>query len=387
MPKALNIALLSAAVSNKSGSRAPLDLAVYLSRLGHNVSFFAFNAPFEKEAEDYLLENKVKVSVLGSPTLLGRWQAAFKLFGELRRLNPDLVSTHCTFPFSFAAWISRKPVVKTYYGLQFFSWNALSGREKLISGFLDRIIIWREKITFLMANKVVAISKYLSQEAEEMLGKKAEYIYIGVSKSSKFSTQGGPALGGKVQSSKKIQNSNFKEKGEVLVLSVSRIVPYKGFDILIEALKKIDLPWKLVIVGGYSKEEYFEKIKTLADERIVFLKGISDADLSALYDLCDLYSLGGNVWEGFGMPFLEAGLRSKPSVAFKHTALPEVIAHNETGLLAQSEEEFATYLKKLIQDKNLREQMGKDAKIHAQKFTWERCAKEYERLFTDLIGK
>lgn len=377
MPKALNIALLSAAVSNKSGSRAPLDLAVYLSRLGHNVSFFAFNAPFEKEAEDYLLENKVKVSVLGSPTLLGRWQAAFKLFGELRRLNPDVVSTHCTFPFSFAAWLSGKPVVKTYYGLQFFSWNALSGKEKLISGFLDRIIIWREKVTFLMANKVVAISKYLSQEAEEMLGKKADPIYIGVSKRSKS----------KYQRLKKVRNPSFKERGEVLVLSVSRIVPYKGFDILIKALKKIDLPWKLVIVGGYSKEEYFEKIKTLADERIVFLKGISDSDLSALYDLCDLYSLGGNVWEGFGMPFLEAGLRGKPSVAFGHTALPEVILHNKTGLLAQSEEEFATYLKKLIQDKNLREKMGEAAKEHAEKFTWERCAKEYERLFTDLIGK
>jgi len=183
------------------------------------------------------------------------------------------------------------------------------------------------------------------------------------------------------KSSSQAPISKYKNAGEVLILSVSRIVPYKGFDVLIQALKKIDLPWRLVVVGSYGKESYFKKIKLLADERVSFLRSISDSDLYDLYDLCDLYSLGGKVWEGFGMPFLEAGLHGKPSVAFFHSALPEVILQAKTGFLAKTEDEFSSYLKKLIEDKSLRAKLGKAARQHALNFTWEKCARSYEKIF------
>ncbi|MFH1895950.1 MAG: glycosyltransferase family 4 protein [bacterium] len=374
----MKIAVVSAAISNKSGSRAPVELAVHLAKLGHIVSFFAFNTPFEQEAQEYLKQNKVQTFILGSPSICGRWAAACKLLKLLELLKIEIISTHCTFPLSVASWLSRKPVVKTYYGLQFFSWNAMNWREKLVAGLLDKIIVWREWLTFRMAPKVVAISGYLSKEAKGILGKEAEFIYIGVSQNPNSKIPASPA--GR-QSSNQIQMSKYKNATEVLVLSVSRIVPYKGFDVLIQALKKIDLPWRLVVVGSYGKESYFQKIKALADERVTFLRGISDSELYDLYDLCDLYSLGGKVWEGFGMPFLEAGLHSKPLVAFSHSALPEVVLHGKTGYLAETDKEFAQYLEKLIKDKDQRQKMGQSALEHSQSFTWQKCAESYEKVF------
>ena len=85
------------------------------------------------------------------------------------------------------------------------------------------------------------------------------------------------------------------------------------------------------------------------------------------------------------MPFLEAGLHGKPSVAFKHSALPEVVIHEKTGLLANTDEEFKLYLEKLIKDGTLRSKMGKEAKKHAGNFTWEECAANYEVVFKKLI--
>jgi len=369
----MKIAVISAAVSNKSGSRAPVELAVHLAKLKHQVFFFAFNTPFEKEAENYLKQNKVQIFILGSSGICGRWVSANNLFKKLRTLNPDILSTHCTFPLSVAAWFTGKPVVKTYYGLQFFSWNALSLKEKLLAGILDKIIILREKIVFKLSHQVVAISKYLASEAESLLGKKIAFAYIGVDQMPK-------------PKSKDRKLVQIKKRGEVLILSVSRIVPYKGFDVLIQALKKINLPWRLVVVGSYGKESYYKKIRALADKRVVFLRGISDQDLHDLYDQCDLYSLGGKVWEGFGMPFLEAGLHSKPSVAFEHTVLQEVIIHGKTGYLAKTEAEFRDYLKHLMGKKKLRQQFGQSALKHAQGFTWEKCAREYEKIFKKQIN-
>lgn len=391
----MHIAIVSAAVSNKSGSRAPVELAVHLAKLGNKVSFFAFNTPFEKEAEDYLKQHKVEVYILGSPSITGRWLSSLMLLKLLKRLNPNIISTHCTFPFSVAARLSGKPVVKTYYGLQFFSWNALSLKEKLISGLLDKIILWREKLVFILAHQHVAISQYLAREAKDLLNGTADYIYIGVNKNKPKDQrlEPGDKMRGKADGQRLRANSpqlskleSLKENNTPLLLSVSRIVPYKGFDVLIRSLNKIQYPWHLVVVGSYGKEEYSNQIKALADNRVTFLRGISDEDLYNLYNLCDIYSLGGKIWEGFGMPFLEAGLHGKPSVAFDHTALPEVILHSKTGYLAENEEQFTKYLEELIVNKKLREQMGGEAKVLAGKFTWSRCAKEYERLFQKMLN-
>jgi phosphatidylinositol alpha-1,6-mannosyltransferase len=155
-----------------------------------------------------------------------------------------------------------------------------------------------------------------------------------------------------------------------VIVSISRLVPRKGFDTAIRAaarLGRVRPKLRLVIAGGGRDDD---RLRRLADELgapVTFLGRVPNADLPALYGCADVFAMlcrnrwGGLEQEGFGIVFVEAASCGVPQVAGNSGGAAEAVAHGETGFVIDEPEDtqavadaFAT----LLDDHDLRARMG-----------------------------
>ncbi|MHA2611825.1 MAG: glycosyltransferase [bacterium JZ-2024 1] len=155
--------------------------------------------------------------------------------------------------------------------------------------------------------------------------------------------------------------------------------PYKGVRELLRIYSEFSDQCALVI-AGYGPEEEAERLRK---KGVKVFRQVSDEHMGVLFSACDVY-VTASKWEGVDLPALEAQYSGKPVVAYHCGAHPEFILHNRTGFLAHSATEFADFLKKILQEKNLREEMGIHAKKWAQNFTWKKCFSSWNGLVENL---
>ena len=183
------------------------------------------------------------------------------------------------------------------------------------------------------------------------------------------------------------------------ILNVGGIHERKNIIRLIHAfaklLKEENYNGKLVITGKVSGAPYQEKMKKLCDkaiekenikDRVIFTGFISDEELDNLFSMADLFVYP-SLYEGFGIPVLEAMNVGTPVVTSNSTALTEVA--DNAALLIDPEDINDIYLgiKKLLKDKNLRKEFVSKGKVRASEFSWEKTAELYLSLYKEIIKR
>lgn len=170
------------------------------------------------------------------------------------------------------------------------------------------------------------------------------------------------------------------------ILTVSNSYPHKNLDTLVEAFGMLErsIPHHLVIVG---KPRLGEKrlriaIDKLSDSRrFIRLQAVAQQDLVALYQGADLFAFP-SLYEGFGLPVLEAMKAGVPVVAASMGAIPEVgggCVHYANPATCRA---FAEKIYKVIKaDKSERLRWIAAAKARAQHFSWQRTADDTLRAF------
>jgi phosphatidyl-myo-inositol dimannoside synthase len=182
-----------------------------------------------------------------------------------------------------------------------------------------------------------------------------------------------------------------------VVLSVSRLVPRKGFDTAIRAaaLLASDRPDVVLAVCGGGRDE--KRLRRLAGELgapVRFLGRVADDDLPALYGCADVFAMlcrnrwGGLEQEGFGIVFVEAAAAGVPQVAGDSGGAAEAVADGETGIVVRRPEdaaEVATALASLLDDPGRRAAMGVEARRRAvAEFTYDALAARLGRALAAL---
>jgi phosphatidyl-myo-inositol dimannoside synthase len=172
-----------------------------------------------------------------------------------------------------------------------------------------------------------------------------------------------------------------------IVLGVSRLVPRKGFDVLIEAagLLAADHPDLMVVIAGDGRDR--QRLERMADSHHVpvrFLGRVPDDRLPAVYGAADLFAMlcrnrwGGLEQEGFGIVFLEAAAAGVPQVAGASGGADEAVVDGETGLVVRHPEDplaAAGALDRLLDDADLRERMGRNGRTRVEaEFSYEALA-------------
>jgi len=177
------------------------------------------------------------------------------------------------------------------------------------------------------------------------------------------------------KSKRKTNLKKYGVKGDFL-LYVGTLQPRKNLNKLIEAFSRLggqDL--KLVIVGkkGWLYKEIFGKVKELGlTKKVIFTGYVPYEELSAFYQQAQCFVLV-SLYEGFGLPVLEAMHYGCPVVASNVSSLPEVVG--QAGILVDPNniEDIARGIKKAIQN---REELVQKGYKQVKKFSWDKCAKE-----------
>lgn len=368
----MKIAIICQELNVKTSSRIILDLAIRLSKK-NKVYFICFKDKLDANLRKILDISRIEARIIPHSPI-----SSLRLFSELKKIHPDVISFHSSLIFFLIAKLSGFPIVKTYYGTQFDAYLEKFNPDykpnlsnRLVNFLGNKFLFITERIQFLLSDQIVGISKYTASETERIYKRKIPFIYLGAD--SVFL---------------KVKENKQKKSNIFTILSVSRITPYKGFHLLAKILKRVQdelkIKIKLIIAGSCNNKSYLGYLRKVLPVNSQILTNVSMEKLSELYSQSDLYvSLDRYLF--FGLPPLEAALFKKPSLVMNYCAANEIVVNEKTGFVANSENEFIKKLKVMIEDENLLQTMGENSyKRTLDAFNWDDCSEQYENLFKKI---
>jgi rhamnosyl/mannosyltransferase len=182
-----------------------------------------------------------------------------------------------------------------------------------------------------------------------------------------------------------------REANKAIVLFVGRLVPYKGVDVLLDALTGLDAV-ALVVGEGPARAGLEDRARELGvSSHVRFLGSVDDRELAALYRACDVFVLPSVTrQEAFGVVQLEAMAAAKPVVSTDlGTGVGWVNKDGETGYVVPPRDARALRdaLAQLLNDSGLQKSMGEAAaKRIRSSFTLERMIDNTLSLYRDVIA-
>ena len=175
---------------------------------------------------------------------------------------------------------------------------------------------------------------------------------------------------------------------EHFILYVGTIEPRKNLTALLEAFHHLlathDL--RLVIVGkkGWLYEGFFLRLRELGlEDRVIFTGYVPDEDLPAIYSAAELFVFP-SLYEGFGLPVLEAMACGVPVICSNTSSLPEVAG--DAALLVDPTDvrALAGAMEQALTDEALRVTLRARGIERAQRFTWARAAQETMQVYENV---
>lgn len=163
------------------------------------------------------------------------------------------------------------------------------------------------------------------------------------------------------------------------ILGIGTLQPRKNFSRLIQAFAALHSQLStrhLVIVGGkgWLYDDIFAEVKRLGLEgRVLFPGFVDDDDLPALYSAADVLAFP-SIYEGFGLPILEAMACGTPVVTSVTSSLPELAGDAALLVEPTDVDAIAATLRRLLQEADLRRKLVAAGFDQARKFTWEKAA-------------
>lgn len=246
------------------------------------------------------------------------------------------------------------------HGSEIFIHAKSKVRKKLFAKFLRK------------SNDVICVSKYTKNkllEKYEIDEKKCKVAEFGLTNDW-------------LEESSIRKRSMRRDKKEFKIITVSRLTPRKGHDIVIKSMPYIlnsGVNIRYVVVG--KKNKYKNKLESIAEknkvrEKVSFEGAVDEKKIKNYYDSADLFVMPsrreGSLVEGLGISFLEANSRGLPAIGGYHGGVPEAVIDRETGFLVDptSPKDLADAVVELASDKDLLEEMSKRAKKRIEeKFT------------------
>jgi phosphatidylinositol alpha-1,6-mannosyltransferase len=162
-----------------------------------------------------------------------------------------------------------------------------------------------------------------------------------------------------------------------VVVSLSRLVPRKGMDVLVEAAARLapERPDLVVAIGGSGRDRgRLDRLIAGTGAPVRLLGRVPEPDLPALYGCADVYAMvcrnrwAGLEQEGFGIVFLEAAACGVPQIAGTSGGAAEAVADGATGLVVRSPGDsgaVAAAVASLLDDPARRDRLGAAARARA----------------------
>lgn len=223
------------------------------------------------------------------------------------------------------------------------------------------------------AKKVIAISGATKRDVVEFYGKRPEDVnvcYPGYSQRLKVESKA------RIVELKKL----FGVRNGYLI-AIGTLQPRKNYERLIRVfadLKGQGRKEQLLICGkkGWLYESIFEEIKRLnLEEQVIFTDYLIDKDLAVLLAGASAFIFP-SLYEGFGIPILEAQAAGVPVIVSKASSFPEVAGKAALYFNPQDEKDMAAKILYLLGNEKLQEKLKEEGYENVKRFNWDICANQ-----------
>lgn len=296
---------------------------------------------------------------------------------ELRRVHVDVLH----FPDFIPPFRRSCPAVITVHDLAFLRFpGLLTPESERYYGQIERAV--------RSADGIIAVSESTKRDLVALAGANADRVTV-------VHEAAGPAFRPCPPRAVAEAKSRYGIIGDY-ILFVGTIEPRKNIPFLLQAYarmrqgwpKGIDVPC-LVLAGkkGWLYESIFSVREELAlGDSVVCTGGIAVEDLPALYTGALCFVLP-SLYEGFGLPVLEAMSCGTPVITSNTSSLPEVAG--DAALLVDPQDliGLAAAMHRVCQDDVLRRELSTRGVIQAARFSWERAARETLAVYRQALGR
>jgi glycosyltransferase involved in cell wall biosynthesis len=284
----------------------------------------------------------------------------------LQQLGSDVVHA----PVYVGPLLAGCPLVVTLHDLSFIRHpGLLRSGSRLYLTLLTRLTARR-------ACRVIAVSRHTAEEASQLLGvpsDQMDVVYHGVGEEFR------PLPTEAVEAFRRRQGLPDR-----YVLYVGTLEPRKNLVRLAEAFAGSGAKgWSLVLAGGmgWGCGDLVNQIRALGmGDRVLFPGYVADDDLPFLYNAAEVFAYP-SLYEGFGMPVLEAMACGTPVLASSTSSLPEVSGDAAILVEPGRTDEIAAGLERLASDAALRQDMRERGLKRARRFDWCKAARETAQVY------
>jgi ribosomal protein S27AE len=181
---------------------------------------------------------------------------------------------------------------------------------------------------------------------------------------------------------------------DTFMLFVSTLEPRKNLPTLLHALRicidrRPDRPYRLVVAGsrGWRDEQIFTTARDLRlGDHVLFVGAIGQYDLRWLYNACRMY-INPSLYEGFGLPLLEAMACGAACLAAATSSLPEIGGNAALYVPPLDVGMWADAIEALWDDEERRAELGRLGQSQAARFSWQRAARETLKIYEHAIER
>ena len=231
------------------------------------------------------------------------------------------------------------------------------------------------------ADKIIAVSEQTKRDLVELAGvpeEKVEVVYQGCS----------PIFRQTISEEQIIQTLSKYRLSKGYVLSVGALEERKNHLLILRALVAHPMDIRLVIIG--NETAYASVLRQYVaehhmDSQVTLLTGVPFADFPALYRAASVFVYP-SLFEGFGIPVLEALCSHVPVIAATGSCLEESGGPHSCYIAPDNADELACQLERILSDAVLRQEMVAHGDRYSQQFTDEAIAQRLWSVYAPLLG-
>ena len=349
-----------------------------LDRLGHDVRILTFSDSFNSKQEDDIYY----MGSLGAGKFYpdARMNKLFynRFYEDIMDWKPDIVHSQTEFTMFIQAKKIAKdldiPLLHTYHTVyedytHYFSLNKKIGKE-LAKQFTKQIIKTTDGV-------VVPTNKIYNLLTEYNIH---EDIYVA-------------STGINVQKLSECDDFDIRSGYKIpedkhIVLFLGRIGKEKNITEILQYLENIDRDDIVFIIAGAGP--FLSELKDICSnskirDRLIFTGMIDSSKVGSFYSKADVF-VSASTSETQGLTFIESMACSTPIICRHDDCLDGVLIEGKTGFGYDTEEEFIYYLNQILDNKKLRDKMGKNCKqLVDENYTEDSFANKIEQIYTKVI--
>ena len=269
------------------------------------------------------------------------------------------------------ARITTLPVVYSVYDLSLITFRDKHPRERV--WFNDFFLPRRLKY----ASHILTISEYIKNEINQLLGvpeKQISCAHLAPEQHFKPSDV--------TDTSDNLLKLNLPER---FFLFVGSLEPRKNLDLIIKAMELQADPIPLVLTGwsGWGDKTWLDNINQGLRHKVITPGHVADNTLAGLYNRAQAL-IYPSLYEGFGLPVIEAMACGCPVICSNNSSLPEVAGDAAILIDPRNPEELEQAMDSIARDQNLRQNMAALGLKRAEMFSWHKTAQQTMGVFENV---